>query len=280
MGKKIEKHAESDKPDRLKILLQGFAVRIGAFKIDRFKFTEPDIAKLQAGMKKGAKAIFEIAFENDKLVATVAAGGTNLTVAAVDLAKEADRAKRRKMLESIFNVSTLVDAKDLAEFDRKFPDPAKVKELDDRITQLQFEIKRDEDLKKGQPKSLAAMNVGQLEVSFARWAKGRAFENFFALYLAIETGRDATKVAQEFIVTGAPTPVKLPDATRKAVEDSIAKGKAPDLKLAQAQAAAVVSTRLFPEYSKWVNEGITKRLDDARKALTKAQEERKALTGK
>ena len=275
-----EKMVETAAADRLKTHGQLVKKRISDFGIAKFKYTDPDFAALEKAMKAGGKTTWSIKFENDKLVATAQCGGTSLTVAAVDLAKESDRGKRRAMLEAINKVSTLANADDLKAFDKKFPDPARLAALKAQIDQLRFEIKRDEGFLTSFTSDVLKMESGRREVSFKRWAQGKTFFNFLLFVIAVDDGGDKKKIAEEFLADGAATPIKLRDNTLKVVRDALKAGRVPDLKVALAEAAAVVNARLLVAYNNETKAAISKRITDAKKALVAPLAEYKAMGGK
>jgi hypothetical protein len=273
---------ETPTADALKVHALTARKRINGFGIAKFKYTEPDFAVLEKAMKSkpGAKTSWTIRFENDKLVAHAQCVGTSLTIAAVDLAKEGDRTTRRKMLEAIGVHSDLADAKDLAAFDKKFPDPVRLAALKAEVDRLRFEIKRDEGFLPTFGNDVLKMDSGRREVSFKRWAQNRAYINFLLFVMAVDDGGDATKVAQDFLADAAPTPIKLTDKTLKAARDALKAGAKPDLKAALAEAAAVVNARLLPDYNKENLAAINKRIADNKKALVAPLTEYKAMGGK
>jgi len=277
----IEKYASADKPDRLKVLSQGFVKRLKDFGLAGLKITEPDFAKLEASMKKTNKpVVFTIRFENDKFIAETSNAGTVLTVAAIDLAKEGDRTKRRALLQAINDHSSLASSADLAAFDQKFPDPQKVAEAKAEVARLEQEIKRDEEWKGKRPKSVKTMLDSEREVSFQNWAKGKTYEKFLNFVVRVENGGAPKDIAEEFIKTGAPKAIKLRDATQKAVEDALQKNQA--LRLAQAltEAIAVVDARMLPTYNGEILKAITDRLTENKKKLATAKAKYKAVGGK
>jgi len=276
-----EKFAAVDKPDRLKVMGQTFAKRLRDFGLAGLKITEPDLGKLEASMKKtGKPVVYTIRFENDKFIAEVSNAGTVLTVAALDLAKQGDRTKRRALLQAINDHSQLASKSDLEAFDKKFPDPEKIKEAKDEVDRLKFEIQRDEGLLKDQPKSVRSMESGRREVSFQNWAKGKTYEKFLNFVVRVENGGVAKDIAEEFIKTGAPKIIKLSDATRKEVEDALAKNQQPKLDKALKEAAAVVDARMLPAYNQELAKAINERLGASRKKLVEAQAKFKAVGGK
>ena len=276
-----EKYASADKPDRLKILLQGFVARLKAFGLAGLKITEPDLAKLEAAMKKtGKPVVFTIRFENDKFVADVSNAGTVLTVAAIDLAKEGDRTKRRALLQAINDHSTLASPADLTAFDQKFPDPKKVADAKAEVLRLAQEIKRDEDWQCKRPKSVKTMLDSEREVAFQNWARGKTYEKFLNFVVRVENGGVPKDIAEEFIKPGTPKAIKLRDATQRAVEDALQKNQAPRLAPALLEAVAVVDARMLPAYNAEILKAITDRLADDRKKLAAAKAKYKAVGGK
>lgn len=276
----LEKVAETAAADRLKAHALVVKKRISDFGIAKFKYTEPDFVALEKAMKGGGKTTWSIKFESDKLVATAQCGGTSLTIAAVDLAKEGDRAKRRAMLEAINSVSTLANADDLKAFDKKFPDPARLAALKTQIDQLRFEIKRDEGFLTSFTGDVLKMESGRREVSFKRWAEGRTYFNFLLFVIAVDDGGDKKKIAEEYLADGAATPIKLTDNTLKVAREALKAGRTPDLKVALTEAAAVVNARLLAAYNSETKAAIAKRISDAKKALVAPLTEYKALGGK
>ena len=230
--------------------------------------------------KTGKPVLFTIRFENDKLIAEASIAGTVLTVAAVDLAKEADRSKRRAMLQAINDHSTLASKADLEAFDKKFPDPVKVAAVKAEVDKLKFEITRDNGFLADTPKGVLTMESGRREVSFKRWAQGKTYEKFLLFVIAVDDGGDTKKAAEQFIKTGAPQFIVLPDATRKAVEDALGKGQKPDLKTALKQAAAVVDQRMLPAYNTETNNAIKARIAKSNGDLVNKLKEYKDLGGK
>ena len=275
-----EKMVETAAADRLKTHGQLVKKRISDFGIAKFKYTDPDFAALEKAMKAGGKTTWSIKFENDKLVATAQCGGTSLTVAAVDLAKESDRGKRRAMLEAINKVSTLASADDLKAFDKKFPDPVRLAALKAQIDQLRSEIKRDEGFLTSFTSDVLKMESGRREVSFKRWAQGKTYYNFLLFVIAVDDGGDKKKIAEQYLADGAATPIKLTDRTLKVAHDALKAGRAPDLKVALAEAAAVVNARLLVAYNNETKAAISKRITDAKKALVAPLAEYKDMGGK
>ena len=280
MAGKTEKYASIDKPDRLEIIGRGFAKRVRDFGM-AIAVKEPDYSTLEANMAKLKKpAEFSITFENDKFVAAVAVGSVVQTVASVDLVKEGDRVKRRALLKAINDHSELASNADLAAFDLKFPDPEKVKEAKAEVDRLGFEIKRDEEWKGKRPKSVHTMNSGEREMGFKNWAAGKTYERFLWFVIRVENGGVPADIAEEFVKTGAPSIIKLTDATRQAIEEALAKKQAPKLERALKEATAVVDARLLPSYNAEILKAITTRLVENKKKLVDAKAKYKAVGGK
>ncbi|MEP6739763.1 MAG: hypothetical protein ABJA61_05260 [Caldimonas sp.] len=247
---------------------------------------KPDYAKIKAVMDKEKKPLewFQT-FDNGKCVFTIEAtiGGTTIVIGKFDVLAEKDSQKRHDAMQALRDHTSVVTSADLQAFDKKFPpppDPVKVKKLSDEIKQLLFEIKRDEGFKKTMPTKFKDVDDGLVEIGFKNWAEPLRLYRFADFARGVENGRDAKKLAQEFIVNGSPSFLQIKPATRDAVEASLAAGKVPELKKAAEEVVAIIDATILPRFRKVTIDGIDKRITQERKDLADKQKELKALLGK
>lgn len=274
-----EKIATTDQPDRLKIYVQIATKRIKDFGLPGLAVREPELEK---AMKGGKPVVFGIRFENDKFIAEASCAGTVLTMAALDLAKQADRVKRRSLLKAIVDHSNLATQADLDAFDKKFPpppDPVKLKALKEEIERLKFEIERDKGFIKNWPKSFKTMNPGLAEIGFTNWAKGHRYDRYVTFLLWTDWGRDGQSIYDEFLKPGAARLVKITDAASKQAQTSI-QAKTPKFDLAVKEVTKVVDTILIPLFRKEDGGAVEKRITEAQKELARKAGELKALLGR
>ena len=273
----IETYAKVEKADRLPVSMQGFMKRVRDFKVGAPK--DPDLKKLQAAMN-GKPAVCTIAFDKNRFSADCTAGAVKEVVVSFDVSTEKDRARRRKLLENISAVSTLVGNADLAAFDKANPDPAKVAAAKAELDRVKFDIQRDLGFLKTRPKNFRTMNGGEQEVGFTHWCEGKNYDRYPTFALWVEWGRDPAAINDEFVKADAKRPIKLSDAARKEVADALAAGRKPTFAKSKAEVLKVLDTILVPLYNKDVSAGLKKNIEDNKKLLAKKLKAWKDAGGK
>ena len=280
MGTKIENFGSTDKPDRLKIIYQTFAKRLRDFALPGLALKEPDHKVLETAMQKSGKpAAFTIRFDGSKFVAEVSVGGTVLTVAALDIAKETDRVKRRALLQAINDRSTLASAADLAEFDRKNPDPAKLAELKASIAMLKKQVDGAAGFAKSRPPTWSAMKENEREMGFKSWMRGKNYDRYVDFLLEVKYGREAAALSDEYFKDGAKRPLKVSEGVRQPILAGVAAGKKPPIDKPVKEVTSTVD-KIIPAYNQDLVKRMNENLPALKQQLQKAQADNKAMGGK
>ena len=280
MGTKIENFGSTDKPDRLKIIYQTFAKRLRDFALPGLALKEPDYKILEAAMQKSGKpAAFTLRFDGSKFVAEVSVSGTVLTVAALDIAKETDRVKRRALLQTINDRSTLASAADLTEFDRKNPDPAKLAELKASIATLKKQVDGAAGFAKSRPPTWSAMKETEREMGFRSWMRSKNYDRYVDFLLEVTNGREAAALSDEYFKDGAKRPLKVTEGVRQPILAGVAAGKKPPMDKAVKEVTATVD-KVIPAYNQDLVKRMNENLPALKQQLQKAQADYKAMGGK
>lgn len=280
MGTRIENLGSTDKPDRLKIIYQTFAKRLRDFALPGLALKEPDYKVLETAMQKSGKpAAFTIRFDGSKFIAEVSVSGTVLTVAALDIAKETDRVKRRALLQAINDRSTLASSADLAEFDRKNPDPVKLAELKASIATLKKQVEGAATFAKGRPPTWSAMKENEREMGFRSWMRGKNYDRYVDFLLEVKNGREAAALSDEYFKDGAKRPLKITEGVRQPILAGVAAGKKPPMDKAVREVTAAVD-KVIPAYNQDLVKRMNENLPILKQQLQKAQADYKAMGGK
>lgn len=280
MGTKIENFGSTDKPDRLKIIYQTFAKRLRDFALPGLALKEPDYKVLETAMQKSGKpAAFSIRFDGSKFIAEVSVSGTVLTVAALDIAKETDRVKRRALLQAINDRSTLASSADLAEFDRKNPDPVKLAELKANIATLKKQVDGAAGFAKSRPSTWSAMKENEREMGFRSWMRGKNYDRYVDFLLEVKNGREAAALSDEYFKDGAKRPLKITEGVRQPILAGVAAGKKPPMDKAVKEVTATVD-KVIPAYNQDLVKRMNENLPILKQQLQKAQADYKAMGGK
>jgi hypothetical protein len=279
MAEKTEKFGSVDKPDRLKVVWQGFSKRIRDFALPGVAPKEPDWRSVEEAMKKGGKpAVFAIRFSNGKFIAEVSCAGTVLTVAALDTTKEKDREKRRNLLKAISDRSELVSNADLQEFDKKNPDPVKLQRLKAERDNLKKVV---DAMQTGPARPLKwdQMKEGEREGSFKSWMKQKNYDRYVDFLVEHSNGRDGKSLFDEYLKDGAPRPIKVDDAVKKEIGDAIARNQKPNMTKAVAAVKSSVD-KIIPTYNREGDAQAKANLPKLKKALADKEKEYKDAGGR
>lgn len=279
MAGKIEKFGSVDKPDRLKIVVQTFSKRIKDYGLPGLVVREPEYAKLETAMKGGKATTFTIRFDNEKFIAEASCGGTVLTMAALDTAKESDHGKRRDLIKAIHDRGDLVSGADLAAWDQKHPDPIKLASLKGEVENLKKQV---ENAGKGttRAKNFNAMKDNERESLFRNWMKSKGYGEYVDFLNEHKYGRDGKALVEAYLAENATAKkLAISDATRKAVVDAVAQNKAPDLAKAVKELTEKVD-KLVPAYYDDLAKRTKANLPALKKLLAEKVAALKAMTGK
>jgi len=279
MAGKIEKIGSTDKPDRLKIFTQVAMKRIRDYGLPGLAVREPDYAKLETAMKGGKPTAFAIRFANEKFIAEASCGGTVLTMAALDVAKEADHGKRREMIKAIHDRGDLVSGADLAAWDKKNPDPIKLAALKGDVENLKKQV---ENAGKGitRAKNFNAMKDNEREYLFRNWMNAKGYGEYVDFLNEHKYGRDAKDLVEAYLAENATSKkLAISDATRKAAVDAVAQNKKPDLAKAVKEPTEKVD-KLVPAYYDDIAKKTKANLPALKKLLAERVAALKAMTGK
>jgi len=279
MAEKIEKYGNVDKPDRLKVVWQGFSKRIKDFALPGVSPREPDWKLVEAAMKKNGKpAVFTIRFSNGKFIAEVSCVGTVLTVAALDTNKETDREKKRNLLKAISDRSELVSNADLQEFDKKNPDPVKLQKLKGERDNLKKLVEAIEKAP-ARPLKWDQMKEGERELGFKSWMRQKNYDRYVDFLIEQANGREGKALFEEYLKDGAKRLITVGDSVKKEIGDAIAKNQKPNM--AKAVAAVKLSVdRIIPTYNKDIDAKLKENLPKLKKDLTDKEKEYKDAGGR
>jgi len=257
--------------DRLELIWQITAKQLSWLA---FKPKKPDVQAIGALMDKGKKpAQFVLTWDEKKLALIVRVGSNVTSLGVQDVAGEKDAGKRYEMLKEMHAHTELVPRSKVP------PDPKQVGDLRDKVKQLQDQVKQLEDLRKRIPQKYDRMDQGQQEMGFGGWAKTKGFDRFPRFLMAVDWGRDAKYIVDEFVVDDAPSPVspKLKPATRKAILDAYAAGQKPSFDAARKEILVVVDGFMMPPYVKYSQAGIDGEIKRVKVELKAEAEKLKAF---
>lgn len=220
-----------------------------------FKLTKPDFKEIGQQMtSSGKQADFVLTWDEKKLALVVRVNRKDTAVGSKDVSSETDPKKKYELLKSISDNSTLLPS-------NKLPaDPAVVATQRDKVTELQGQVKRLKELAEKQPTKYDSLDQGQQEMGLGGWAKTKNLDRFPRFLMAVDWGRDAKFIVDEFIKDDASSPIspKLKKATRDAILAAHSSGAAPNFTAARKEILVVVDTTLMPAYVAYVKAGVAK----------------------
>ncbi len=261
-------------PDRLELIWQLTAKSLDWLE---FKPKKPDLKDLGAQMEKAKKpAEFVLTWDGKKLALIARVGSSVTALGSQNVAAEKDPAKKYASLKNISDHTLMLPASELP------PDPAAVGDLRAKVKQLKEEIERWEGERKKLPRKYDQLDQGQQEIGLGHWAKKKGFDRFPRFLMAVDWGRDAKYIVEEFVKHGAPSPVgpKLKATTRDAILETHAAGQKPDFTQARKEIATLVDSFMMPPYVKANQAGIDEHVKRLKAELKAEAGKLKQLVGR
>lgn len=211
-----------------------------------------DAEKIGEKMKRAKKsAEFVLSYDGRKLVYGIRVGSDLTTIDSLDVAGQADLAKRRQWLVKIKKSSKVVTAADLDAFDKVNPipaDPKEIAEVEQKIAVAESIIKSESDVKSWYAKKYADFDWQQRRLDFLPWAKKLGFEAYAQFMVGVTDGFQDYAMMKTHVLKGANLPVKLQPATRAAMEKAFAAGQKVDYAAAKAEVLKIVDGALMPKF--------------------------------